>query len=577
MKVLLLHPRDSFPIGSPGTWDLIVDLGCAPDSTYAGWSRQAGCRVFSLYSLAEEIEDLHRVKNLLELGMGQVVDRFGIDWWDVPSLLLTEDLLRFLLAGRLARELGQGSDLYVSRPAPIAEVLRRQTGGTLCNLENRWQRLPRRARHYAQAFAKLDSAQLTQVLKDKFDPEHKIRRRLAASGGKSKNPVTLLPSSYISVTRTAVSFAAMLPQQQFLLVYARNAGQDIDTPPNMHTLSLDRYFITGDQGELSSLLQRLETLRARLISSADEFANADLAGTLSRVPALLRSGVAARNAWNQVFEQENITGCLCADDTVPYTRIPLILARNRGLPSVGCHHGALDYRMAFKRPHADFYLAKGELELDYLVRVCKVNPGILVRGGPASASPETLPHASTGNSLVFFSEPYQTDPWRSHEIYRDLLPRLYSLAKTCSLDLVLKMHPFESIKSFRRLVRKYLPEGDSREIKLVAGPITAELWQSAKFAMTVQSTVALECRSRGIPVFLCGWLREPFGGYIEQFARFGAGHILACADQIAEIPRLLESQNIAVSSRTVLWDTIDPQTLRQLLSGTYRSSAETSS
>jgi len=123
--------------------------------------------------------------------------------------------------------------------------------------------------------------------------------------------------------------------------------------------SLDPYFFPDNGAEATSLLQRWDALKARLLSAAEEFADADASGTLARIPALLRSGVAVRDAWNQVFEREDVTGCLSADDTVPDTRIPLVLAKNRGIAAVACHHGALDQRMAIKKHHGDFLPGQG--------------------------------------------------------------------------------------------------------------------------------------------------------------------------------------------------------------------------
>src|SRR5439155_7122100 len=88
-----------------------------------------------------------------------------------------------------------------------------------------------------------------------------------------------------------------------------------------------------------------------------------------RVPALLREGLAIRDAWLKVFATEPVSAVLCADDTNPYTHIPLLLARERGLPAVACHHGALDGRYLIKKSHADLVLAKGRMEKDYLVNI----------------------------------------------------------------------------------------------------------------------------------------------------------------------------------------------------------------
>ena len=95
----------------------------------------------------------------------------------------------------------------------------------------------------------------------------------------------------------------------------------------------------------------------------------------------MRWGIAVRDAWNGVFESETVLGCLCADDSNPYSRLPLILAANRGIPTLVCHHGAMDSKMAVKVAHADTYLAKGEIEQDFLVRSCGVAPEKVVLGG----------------------------------------------------------------------------------------------------------------------------------------------------------------------------------------------------
>jgi hypothetical protein len=577
MKVLLLHPEDRFPSdGLISGWDLVVDLGRAPLSTYEDWSRVAGCRVASLYDLAEEIGDLRRARELLQAGMGHMVDRWKIDWWDVLSVMISPDLLQLMLIRRLANELPAGGDLYSSRPGLLAAALQSLVGGRLINLERGFQPTFRRMRHYLDVFSRLDTRQLAQVLQDKFDRKHAIRRRFTRRKGASGQPVVLLPSAYVNVSRTAVSYATLLPGERFLLMCARNSGKLKSLPSNVGMASLNAYFNSVEPREATSLLGCWDALKSQLISGHEEFRIAEIAGVLGRVPRLLDWGIAIRDAWNRVFESENVTGCLSADDSNPYSRIPLILAGTRGFPTLACHHGALDSRMALRTAHADFYLAKNEMERDYLVRLCQVPSERVVMGGPATdetASAEPIGRASEGWSdkpwLVFFTEPYGTAGWRSDEIYRDLLPRLSSLARTCGLKLVFKLHPFESVKGHRRVLRRFLSDKEEREIGVIAGAASSELWCNMRFALTVQSTVALECAAREIPVFLCAWLRDPYSAYVQQFARFGVGHVLESAERIGDIPQLLEVQDQKRSPRGGLWQTIDPGKLRELLSGRY--------
>ncbi len=408
---------------------------------------------------------------------------------------------------------------------------------------------------------------MSQAFQDKFDREHFVRRRLAGRRRSSKHPVVLLPSAYVNVSRTAASYAALLPSEKFLLVYARNSAHLKNVPSNISTTSLDSYFVTARRSEATALQKTWESLKLRLIAGAQEYSAAEATGLFDRIPGLMRWGIAVRDAWNQVFESETVVGCLCADDSNPYTRLPLILAANRGIPTLVCHHGAMDSKMAVKVAHADTYLAKGEIERDFLLRSCGVAPERVVLGGQglqSSADPAKPASPSIEPWLVFFTEPFQASGWRTEEVYRDLLPKLWSLAQSCGLKLVFKLHPFESVKGHRRILRKYLPH-EEPAIGVITGAPSSQLWINTRLALVVQSTVALQCTSLGIPVFLCAWLRESTAGYVEQFSKFGVGHILESSDELSEIPRLLEKKGKTVQMRPALWETMDPAKLRDLL------------
>src|SRR5207244_1824335 len=201
-------------------------------------------------------------------------------------------------------------------------------------------------RHYKYALSFLDFGQLSQIVQDKFDPEHSIRRRLASKKPSTGWQVFLLPTAYINVSRTAVSYAALLPEEQFLLAVARPGGKLTSLPSNVRMISLDAYFEHSNATELAGLIEKWEKLQGRLESP--EFRMASALGVLQRGPGLIRWGIAARNAWMRLFESENIAGCLSADDVNPYTSLPLFIAFQRNIPTLAVHHGALDVRMAVK-------------------------------------------------------------------------------------------------------------------------------------------------------------------------------------------------------------------------------------
>jgi len=561
MKVLLLHPADNLPRDRFAGWDLIVDFGRAPASTYEDWSKQTACPIISIYEFAKEIDDLRLCRNLLQLGFGRLMDAYGIDWWDVSSLAIVPDLVKLVLVDRAAKYIDQSCELYSTRPFPFATALQNRLRCTLTIPQRPFQSLTRRLRHYSSVLSKLDGAQLSQVIEDKFDRHHAVRRRLTGRKRPRNAAAILLPSAYVNVSRMAVRYAELLPDRHFLLVYARRSGKLQSLPANVFMTPLESYF-ESTANEEGTLCDRWHALREELVYEEEIFEAADRAGMLEKVGSGLRWGLRVRDAWRNVLDREPILGCLSADDTNPYTRIPLLLAKSRGIPTVACHHGALDCWMMLKNLTADAYLAKTQMECDYLNRTCHIAREKIVLGGPAQ------PHRSqpTMNArrtwMVFFTEPYEARDWRSEDVYRDLLPRLCSLAENCGLKLVFKLHPFESIRGHRKKLRHILGQKE-RGIEVLAGPPNDELWQNAKFALTVESSTALECAARGIPVFLCGWLRDPHAGYAQQYARFGAGRLLESPDEIEDIPRLLGSENRLPAS---VENAIDPRKFRELFS-----------
>jgi len=538
MKVLLLHPEDRIPPGEPSSWNLIVDLARAPQTTYAAWRNRFGCEVISIYEFAEEIDDLECLRKLLQTGIGELRDGCGIDWWDVLGLELIGDLHRELLARRLASRLSPVCQLYASRPHAMALSVQNRLGVRLINLQSGIYSSIQRLQHFCQQCSNLDSRQLLQIAEDKFGA---FRMPVGAEADRSKSdrPTILCPSAYLNASRTVLAFAGRMPHTQFSLVYTRRSGKIYPLPSNVHQVPLAPYHIVPDRNELAMLLSSWDTLHKRLIGANDVFRNADSAGMLSRIPALLQWGISLRDAWRGIFQSREFVGCLCTDDSNPPTRIPLILAKNKGLPCVVAHHGALDYAMAFKQHVADLYLAKSEMERDYLLHRCRVAAEkVELHAGVDSELPE--PRRSALRQLVFFTEPYQNFGRRRDEVYRELVPPLCHLARRMNLALVFKLHPFESERGFRKMLKR-CAEDLHREVCVTSGAITNDLWRSTKVALTVQSSVAMECRNRNIPVILCTWLRDPLSGYAGQFAKFGVGLSLTSPEEIGDIPQLLEN------------------------------------
>ncbi len=546
MRVLLLHPDDNFDGSwSNHRWDSIVDLGRAPKSFYEEISTEFGCPILSISDLAVEVDDLQNLRELFALGMGLVVDRFGIDWWDVISLMLQPELQDVRLALRLAKRLMGCRTLAVSRPSTIADAVALSLGVPLQVLDRGLgKRLASDILRRGRAVANLGFIQARQVVYDKYDPHYFWRKKLARSPNPTIFPasesVVLLPSAYSNVTKTAFYYAGLLPEQKFLLVLARESGAISPIPSNVQSVCLASFSSARwDRDELKKLQAAWERMECSLYEHPDLRLSAQ-AGILKRGAQWLRWGLVVRDAWLRVYETRSVLSCLSGDDSNPYTRIPLLLAEQRGLPAVACHHGALDCRMAFKNRRFSKYLAKNQMESDYLQSTCGVDAERIVLGEPSSGlEMNAWVWKEDAPWITFFTEPYEADFWRADAVFREVLPRLCEVARRVGKTVVLKLHPFESVRQRTRLVDRVLSEADRKLVSLTDAPLSTDILAKTWCAATVESTVAFECASVGVPTFLCGWLRHAYAGYGGQYVRFGAGRMLDSPDDLLRIPELV--------------------------------------
>jgi hypothetical protein len=561
VKILLLHSEDNPLSGrwAQQAWDRVVDLGIAGPGTYRGWSDFLHCPVAPLPRL--ELADIERVKQTLFSGLDRMVDARGLDWWELLSIEYHERAERILSLGKVAEQIGAGDEVFASRGGFDARVMELLLGRAVPSL------LPSssvmgRVRRMAGVAAKLGFGQMRQILGDKYDADYGVRRWTSGSAQSCERPVVLLPTAYVNASRTGLGYAAALPDRDFLLVTTRQSGWVEDAPKNVKAVWLAAYAPGKCQkDEYEFLLERWRKLRLEFVERRELFILSEL-GAFACVPGMLEDGLGVRDAWVQVLEREPVNAVLCADDSNTYTRLPLLLARERGLAAIACHHGALDGRYLIKRNGADVILAKGRMEKDYLVNSCGVAEGEVEIAAPPRT--EFSGWRGRKGAVVFFSEPYEVAGGRGIEFYREVLPRLAEVAAASQSELVIKLHPQESRRERQGFVNAVLTREQRKSVRVVEGKLSEDLLREIWFAVTVVSTTAVECTLRGIPVFLCRWLDWTNYGYAEQFIKFGAGATLRCADEISGIPGRVE--DFLPGNTRELWETVAPERLEQLLS-----------
>ena len=560
MRILFLDSEDDPQSGpwSAMVWDQVIDLGIAGPRTRANWESYFKCQVTDL-GFARTPSG--QVRDALAAGLGRLLDEHGIDWWEVLGIQYVRQIFRIIALQKFAASISGRDEVFVSRGGFDFLVLQKLLGRRI-SCFSRGAQIPQKFRRFYRRSCRLSYSQIKQISWDKYDSQHRLRALLSPRRARCRTPIILLPTAYLNVTRMALSYAETLLDSKFLLVAGRSSGWAKTLPVNVDQSDLSSYLSPKfDCAEHSGLLARWNELRIQFRSHPVLHALLQ-SGIADSFGHALKKWMIVRDAWINVFETEPVDGVLSCDDVNPYTHIPGLLAKRKGIPWTSSHHGAFDGHHLVRESRADIVLAKGNMERDYLVKNCGISKDRVAVGAPNRPAPDQTRHEKS--SIVFFSEDYEVSGARVGDFYRDVLPSLVRLAEQNAKLLVLKLHPAESLRDRRRILNEVLSREEQCRVRIVEGPITEQMMSDIWFACTVISTTALDCAIMGIPVFLCGWLENwPFG-YMNQFVAFRVGVKLSSPEEITQIPRLLE-QFEPCNPRNI-WQPICPDALSEILS-----------
>jgi hypothetical protein len=581
MKILLLHPDDSVEVGAwaKTRWDWVVDLGWSGRHEYARQTERLGFRVFSLYDLLDHEEHRRRLHELLVLGLDQLVDSESVDWWDVFSAYAYPQLEQLMLLSALAEQIPEDAETFATRshfalPA-LSLLLRREIKGFSSNSQDGNLRTGFRARsrRYLKAAFALRPSQLIEIAFDKWDTDYRLRRHFGRRTKTPSTPAILLPSAYANVSRAQVAYARMLPHRHFLMVVTRPSGRLRELPGNVELRSLASYAprrLRSTDEERARLLARWQEAQNDLFETNHVLAMARKLHVFDGFAGFLKRGLRVRDAWREVFVRELITSVLSADENNPYTRLPILLAKSRRLRTVFCDHGALNMSFGIRRACSDTYLMKGEMARDYSVRWCGLSASKIVVGGPAEAH-NPLPSPSSDRTgrdwIVFYSDQYELFSGRTQTLYAELLPELCSLASRTNRKVIVKLHPFESLRVRKLLVNRVLSADQRALIEIRQGPIAPDLFARAWCSLTVESSMTVESTIHGVPCFLCSWFDASWCDYGKQYAQYSAGYPLESPQRIREIPDLLRQFQITEATCRRLHTSISSEHLESVLSG----------
>jgi len=580
MRVLLIRPEDTLLDGpwASSEWDRVIDLGRGGVRSYAEAAAKFGCPISFLDEFRGNYREIQRVRALLALGKNKLCDHLGLDWWRLLSILVHQQLETAILLEELAQTIEPSDEVSVSGAGFHSQALSLILGR---RVELLTPMRSRGAGHYFRTFQKFPLRQLIEIFWDKADAGYQFRRQFNRRPKAQSHDIVLLPTAYVNVSRIGVAYAHTVPDVSFLMVATRRSGWLQDVPANVSTAWLASYAdgrSSAIRSESKDLLAQWGVLRKKL-EDVPEYNTISRCDSFKPFDYYFEHGLRVRDAWKNVLESEPVKAVLCADDTNPFTHIPLLLAKQRGLRTISCHHGALDGRCMVKECNADVILAKGKMEQDYLTRLCAVPAQKIVMGAPSSTTgaKSAVWRDQDRPYIVFFSEPYETTGGRAQDVYADLLLPLSKVMAKEKKRLIIKLHPAESLTERKEIVARFLSVEQRKNLRFVTGPLSSVLLDKTWFGITVLSTVVMECASHGVPCFLCKWLESSPYGYIEQFVRFGLGTPLNHPNEILEIPARLYVPEGKRYRYEDCWEPASSSLLKTLISNSRRTDEEPAS
>jgi len=215
--------------------------------------------------------EVGKVRELLQLGLGRLVDREGIDWWELTAIFVHQQLESLVVLWKFANDVPRDGEVWITRGGFDADALRLVLGSRLNVMSSQTASSRRGPRHYLRRLWRLPNSQVIQVLGDKYDIGYRIRRHFHRRQRGGDQPVVLVPSSYINMSLTGTAYAGLLPETGFLLVSTRLSGRLRETPGNVRQAWLASYAGESGDDEYREILGRWEGLK-REIDAVPELA-----------------------------------------------------------------------------------------------------------------------------------------------------------------------------------------------------------------------------------------------------------------------------------------------------------------
>ena len=177
-------------------------------------------------------------------------------------------------------------------------------------------------------------------------------------------------------------------------------------------------------------------------------------------------------------------------------------AQRHGIPSITLQHGLFIDYCQYITPAADAFIVRGQFWKDFLPREAAAKALVLNPDEDRKAGSAALP-LSQRKALVFLTAPYILPFWNEAEI-DEILGVALSGAEKAGLELIVRVHPMESVAAYEQRVRRLRPNPQIK-ISFSQGAGLDAVLARSRLAITYFSTIFQDCLRHQVPIVSLGW------------------------------------------------------------------------
>jgi hypothetical protein len=207
-------------------------------------------------------------------------------------------------------------------------------------------------------------------------------------------------------------------------------------------------------------------------------------------------------------------------------------AKKQSVPTVLLQHGILGDFCQFVDPPADHYIVRGWFWREFLSGAAAAKAEIL---NPAEPATTRLAEGADRRAVLFLTAPFSMQEFWPATDLDDILRTLLRAAFEMSAELIIRVHPLESLCTYRAKVREIGAVSDTNaKVTFSQGASLDPILERSTVAVTFASAAFLDCLRHRVPVVSFRWHDFSFRRQLEEHGVFHFAASLAELSQIVQ-------------------------------------------